>query len=185
MCSSDLLPRAALDDEIATVEGLGATFRMGTRWGRDFALADLRRDHDAVFVAIGAQRSSRMRCEGEDFAVSGLAYLHRVAEGGSPDLGRTVVVVGGGNTAMDAARTVARTGADVTVLYRRTRREMPCLMDEVEGAEEEGIRFEFLAAPVSIVRAAGDGDGVRLRCQRMELGEPDLSGRRRPVDFPG
>ncbi len=178
------LPRAALDAEIATVENLGATFRMGRRWGRDFTLADLRRDHDAVFVAIGAQRSSRMRCEGEDLAIPGLAYLHRVAEGGSPDLGRSVVVVGGGNTAMDAARTAARTGADVTVLYRRTRQEMPCLMDEVEGAEEEGIRFDFLAAPVAIERA-GAGEGLRLRCRRMELGEPDASGRRRPVPVPG
>ena len=178
------LPRAALDAEIELVKRLGATFRMRTRWGLDFTLDDLRRDHDAVFLGIGAQLSSRLRCEGEDLAVSGLDFLRRLAKGESPDLGRNVVVVGGGNTAMDAARTARRLGAEVRVLYRRTRAEMPCLMEEVEGAEAEGVALDFLAAPVRLAHH-DEGHALTLVCQRMELGEPDDSGRRRPVPVPG
>jgi formate dehydrogenase major subunit len=178
------LPRAALDAEINVVERLGATFQMNTRWGRDFTLADLRRDHDAVFLGIGAQLSSRLRCEGEDRALSGIDFLRRTSEGESPELGRTVLVIGGGNTAMDSARTARRLGAEVRVLYRRTRAEMPCLMEEVEGAEEEGVALEYLVAPVRLARQ-GNGHALRLFCQRMELGEPDDSGRRRPVPIPG
>jgi len=177
------LPRTALDDEIAVIERLGATFRMNAAWGRDFSLADLRREHDAVFLAIGAQLSPGLRCDGEDLAMSGLDLLRRVAQGDPPALGRRVVVIGGGNTAMDSSRTALRFGADVSVFYRRTRQEMPCLMEEVEGAEEEGVRFEFLAAPVRLERL-GDGSGLRLVCRRMQLGEPDLSGRRRPLPIP-
>jgi formate dehydrogenase major subunit len=181
------LPREALDAEIRVVEDLGATFRMGERWGRDFSLANLRRDHDAVFLGIGAQLSSSLRCEGEDLALSGIDFLHRVAEGDVPNLGRRVIVVGGGNTAMDAARTARRLGSEVRVVYRRTRAEMPCLMEEVEGAEAEGVELEFLAAPVRIEPSpeAGTGGALKVACQRMELGEPDESGRRRPVPVPG
>jgi formate dehydrogenase major subunit len=178
------LPRAALGAEIDVVEGLGATFRMNTRWGRDFTLADLRRDHDAVFLGIGAQLSSRLRCEGEDLALSGIDFLRRVSEGESPELGQNVLVIGGGNTAMDSARTARRLGAEVRVLYRRTRAEMPCLMEEVEGAEEEGIDMEFLVAPIRLA-PQGNGHALTLVIQRMELGEPDDSGRRRPVPIPG
>ena len=177
------LPRAALDDEIRVIEELGATFRMKTRWGRDFVLADLRRQYDAVFIGIGAQRAHGLGCEGEDLALSGLDFLRRVASGESPQLGWKTVVVGGGNTAIDAARTALRLGAEVRVLYRRTRREMPCLMEEVESAEEEGIHFEFLVAPVRL-HQRGDSRALRLVCQRMELGEPDDSGRRRPLPVP-
>jgi formate dehydrogenase major subunit len=177
------LPRAALDEEIRVIERLGATFRMNSRWGREFRLADLRRDHDAVFLAIGAQLSQDLRCQGEEVALSGLDFLRQVANGESPSLGQRVIVIGGGNTAMDTARTAVRLGADVRVIYRRTRREMPCLMEEVEGAEEEGVRIDYLAAPVSI-SGLGNGHALKLVCQRMELGEPDDSGRRRPVPIP-
>ena len=134
------LPRAALDAEVEVVKRLGAEFRMSTRWGRDFTLDDLRREHDAVFLGIGAQLSSRLRCEGEDLAFSGIEFLRRTSEGESPELGRTVLVIGGGNTAMDSARTARRLGAEVRVLYRRTRAEMPCLMEEVEGRGGGGRR---------------------------------------------
>ncbi len=174
------LPRAALDAEIELIEALGARFHMGRRWGQDFDLAELRRDHDAVFLAIGAQASHGLRCAGEQLALPGLELLRRVAEGTPPELGRRVAVIGGGNTAMDAARTAVRLGAEVTVLYRRTRREMPCLLEEVEGAEEEGVRIEVLVAPLRLAEL-GNGHALRLTCQRMELGEPDASGRRRPV----
>jgi formate dehydrogenase major subunit len=178
------LPRAALEAEVALVERLGATFQMRTRWGRDFTLDDLRRDHDAVFLGVGAQLSSRLRCEGEDLAVSGIDFLRRLAKGETPELGHRVVVVGGGNTAMDSARTARRLGSEVQVLYRRTRAEMPCLMEEVEGAEVEGVSLAFLAAPVRL-EPHGGGHALTLVCQRMELGEPDDSGRRRPVPIAG
>jgi formate dehydrogenase major subunit len=178
------LPREALDEEILAVERLGAVFRMKQRWGEEFTLDDLRREHDAVFIGIGAQRSQGLRCEGQELAMSGLDLLHRAAEGESPPLGRRVIVVGGGNTAMDAARTAVRLDAEVEVFYRRTRQEMPCLLEEVEGAEEEGVRLEYLVAPVSL-RALGNGSRLRLVFRRMELGEPDESGRRRPLPIPG
>jgi formate dehydrogenase major subunit len=176
------LPRAALDDEIRLIERLGATFRMNVHWGSEFSLADLRGEHDAVFLAIGAQLTPGLRCQGDDLALSGLEFLHDVADGVPPPLGRRVIVIGGGNTAMDSARTVVRLGADVHVLYRRTRQEMPCLLEEVEGAEQEGVEFDFLVAPVQLTR---NGQGLRLVCRRMKLGEPDASGRRRPLDVPG
>jgi formate dehydrogenase major subunit len=177
------LPRAALDDEIRVIERLGATFRMNARWGSDFSLSDLQRDHDAVFIGIGAQLTGALRSEGEDLALSGLDFLREVANGNPPQLGQQVVVIGGGNTAMDASRTALRVGADVRVLYRRTRREMPCLLEEVEGAEQEGVKLDFLVAPVRIERLH-NGNGLRIVCRRMELGEPDDSGRRRPVPIP-
>jgi formate dehydrogenase major subunit len=177
------LPRAALDAEIRLIEQLGATFRMSTCWGRDFSLADLRTEHDAVFIGIGAQLSPGLRCEGDELALAGTDFLRRVAKGERPDLGRRVIVVGGGNTAMDSARTAVRLGAEVRVLYRRTRQEMPCLLEEVDGAEEEGVRVDYLVAPVRL-RRLGNGHALRLVCGRMELGEPDDSGRRRPVPVP-
>ena len=204
------LPPAALDAEIAVIERLGAEFRMNVRWGRDFSLADLRQRHRAVFLAVGAQLSRGLRCEGEELALSGLDFLARVARGEPPTLGRRVIVLGGGNTAMDAARSAVRLDANapgsrarsstswpsrsapgarpsdeapgVKVLYRRTRHEMPCLMEEVEGAEEEGVELEYLVAPVALAAMNG---GLELTCQRMELGEPDASGRRRPVPIEG
>jgi formate dehydrogenase major subunit len=178
------LPRAALDDEIRVIERLGAEFRMNVRWGRDFGLGELRRDFDAVFLGIGAQLTQGLRCEGEERALSGIEFLQRTAQGELPELGRRVIVIGGGNTAMDASRTALRLGSDVRVLYRRTRNEMPCLLEEVEGAEEEGIAFEFLVAPVRL-DPPDNGNGLRLVCRRMELGEPDRSGRRRPVPIAG
>lgn len=178
------LPRAALDAEIRVVERLGASFRMNALWGRDFTLADLKRDHDAVFLGIGAQLSSSLGCEGEDLALPGIELLHRVADGERPALGREVVVIGGGNTAMDCARTARRLGAAVRVLYRRTKAEMPCLLDEAEGAEAEGVALEFLVAPVRLA-PGGNGLARKVVCQRIVLAEPDRSGRRRPVPIPG
>jgi len=177
------LPREVLDAEIEAVKRLGAEFQMNSVWGRDFSLAGLRESFDAVFLAIGAQNGQELRCEGDQLAVSGIEFLERVARGERPELGDHVIVVGGGNTAMDACRTAVRLGArNVRVLYRRTRQEMPCLMEEVEGAEVEGVHIEYLAAPIRIERAE-DGS-LRVTCIRMELGEPDASGRRRPVPIP-
>ena len=177
------LPREALDREIDVIRKLGARFRMDSRWGADFTLATLRREHAAVFVAIGAQRAQELRSEGEELAVAGVEFLERVAEGTPPSLGDDVMVVGGGNTAVDCARSAVRLGAgNVRILYRRSRHEMPCLMEEVEAAEVEGVRIDLLTAPVRIER---NGNRLYLHCQRMGLGEPDASGRRRPVAIEG
>jgi formate dehydrogenase major subunit len=173
------LPKDALDAEIDAIRLLGAQFRMGERWGEDFTLAGLREQHDAVFVAIGAQRAQGLHCEGEEHALAGIEFLERVASGNPSPLGNDVVVVGGGNTAMDCARSAVRLGArNVRVVYRRSRQEMPCLMEEVEAAEAEGVRIDLLVAPVRLEQNV-------LTCRRMTLGEPDASGRRRPVELDG
>ncbi len=178
------LPKDALDAEIDVIRALGATFRMEARWGRDFTLADLRERFDAVFVAIGAQRPQALGCPGEALAWSGLDFLARVAGEDPPEVAGSVVVVGGGNTAMDCARSAVRLGASrVRVLYRRSRRDMPCLMEEVEGAEAEQVEIDVLVAPVRIERL--DDGTRRLTCQRMAPGAPDASGRPRPIPVPG
>ena len=178
------LPRHVLDREIATIRALGGEFRMEARLGRDVSLDDLRRDYDAVFLAIGAQGSRKLDCPGEELAMSVLEFLEGVAGGRPPRIGNDVVILGGGNSAMDAARTAVRLGAGaVTVLYRRTRREMPCLMSEVTAAEEEGVQLVTLAAPVRLERS--EDEGLQLTCLRMELGARDDSGRARPVAIPG
>jgi formate dehydrogenase major subunit len=177
------LPRPVLDAEIQMIRNLGAEFHMGKRLGRDFTLDDLRRDFDAVFLAIGAQGSRGLGCPGEELATPALAFLERLTDGPLPAVGSDVVVVGGGNTAMDACRCAVRLGAkSVRVLYRRTRREMPCLMEEVEAAEAEGVKIEFLTAPVGLEDKEGR---LTLTCQRMELGPPDASGRASPVPISG
>jgi formate dehydrogenase major subunit len=173
------LPKEALDAEIDAIRQLGAQFRMGQRWGEHFTLAGLRQQYAAVFVAIGAQRAQGLRCQGEEHALAGIEFLERVAGGNAPALGSHVAVVGGGNTAMDCARSAIRLGArNVRVLYRRGRQEMPCLMEEVEAAEAEGAQIDLLVAPVRLERNV-------LTCRRMTLGEPDASGRRRPVELDG
>lgn len=177
------LPRHVLDSEISAIRDLGAEFRLNQRLGRDFTLTDLRRDFDAVFLALGAQNSRGLDCPGEELALPALDFLEQLTDGPSPVVGDEVIVVGGGNTAMDASRCAVRLGAKaVRVLYRRTRREMPCLMEEVEAAEAEGVRVEFLVAPVRLERQDGK---LVLTCQRMELGAPDASGRARPVPVAG
>jgi formate dehydrogenase major subunit len=177
------LPRSVLDAEIGLVRQLGAEFRMSKRLGRDFTLDELRREFDGVFLAIGAQGSRGLDCPGEELATRAVDFLARLADGPPPALSGDVVVVGGGNTAMDASRSAVRLGAkSVRVLYRRTRKEMPCLMEEVEGAEAEGVHIEFLVAPTRLGRKDGK---LHLTCQRMELGAPDASGRARPVPIPG
>jgi len=178
------LPKDALDAEIAAIRTLGAEFRMGTRWGEDFTLAGLRAWHDAVFVATGAPRAQGLRCPGEEHALSGIGFLEQAAQGNPPPLGDTVVVLGGGNTAVDCARSAVRLGSrNVRILYRRGRQEMPCLMEEVEAAEAEGVRVDLLVAPQRL--EVVERSNLLLTCQRMTLGEPDASGRRRPVPVEG
>jgi formate dehydrogenase major subunit len=183
------LPRAELDEEIKTILGLGVEVAPGKKLGRDFSLdALLHRDKcDAVFLAMGAPLGKKMGVPGEDSVTgvqSALDFLREVELRGAPRLHGKVAVVGGGNSAIDAARTALRCGAEeVTILYRRTRAEMPAHHEEVEAAEREGVRLTMLAAPRAILSEAGRLTGVR--CIRMALGEPDRSGRRKPIPIPG
>ncbi len=181
------LPKDILDKEIDLILTLGIDIHYNSEFGRDITAEELkRRGFDAVFLGIGAQKSVRMRIEGEDSegVLSGIGFLHDCACGKEFDFsGKTVVVVGGGNTAMDASRTSVRLGArKVIVLYRRTRKEMPANDAEIREAEEEGIEFQFLSAPVKVKR---EEKYLAAECIRMELGEPDASGRRRPVPVVG
>lgn len=183
------LPRAELDEEIGRILGLGVEVVSGKKLGRDFGLeALIRRDKfDAVFLAVGAPLGKKMGVAGEENTAGvepALDFLRRVELQGPPTLRGRVSVVGGGNSAIDAARTALRCGAEeVTILYRRTRKEMPAHHEEVEAAEREGVRLEMLVAPVAILSAEGRLSGVR--CIRMALGEPDASGRRTPIPIQG
>jgi NADPH-dependent glutamate synthase beta subunit-like oxidoreductase/Pyruvate/2-oxoacid:ferredoxin oxidoreductase delta subunit len=179
------LPREVLDAEIQRVLDLGVRLRLNTVIGHDIPLAELRAQFKAVFVGIGAHRGLKLRVTGEDApnVFTGTDFLNRANSGESVEVGKAVIVVGGGDTAIDAARVSKRLGAEVTLLYRRTRAEMPAIKPEIEGAIEEGVRIEFLAAPTEILTS--DGRAVGMRCIRMELGEPDASGRARPVPKPG
>ncbi|WP_419785251.1 FAD-dependent oxidoreductase [Pseudodesulfovibrio sp.] len=181
------LPKADLDWEIQGILDLGVETRMNTKFGRDFTIESLKADgFETIFLGIGAWQASGMYAEGEDLdgVMGGIEFLTAHALGQKPETGDKVIVVGGGNTAIDAARTCVRLGADVTLMYRRTRNEMPANVEEIVGAEEEGVNFLFLAAPARVI---GDENGraVALEYYEMELGEPDESGRRRPVKKEG
>lgn len=179
------LPQNILDAEIQRILDMGVELKLNTMVGKDVPLGDIRRDYKAVFVGLGAHKGLNLRVEGEDAenVITGVEFLHRVNVGEKVEVGNSVVVIGGGDTAIDAARVSRRLGADVTILYRRTKAEMPAYEDEIEGAIEEGINIEFLAAPIQIFRNNGKASG--MKCQRMELGDPDASGRRRPVPIEG
>jgi formate dehydrogenase major subunit len=179
------LPKATLDAEIATITALGVRIMCGKSLGTHLRLQDLQADFDAVYLAIGSWTPTPMGLEGENSegVWTGIRYLEHVAKGEAPDPGGVVVVVGGGNTAIDCARTALRSGAErVVLLYRRTRDEMPAEPHEVADAEAEGVELRFLAAPTAIRRTAA---GLTLRCLEMTLGGPDRSGRRRPIPLEG
>jgi formate dehydrogenase major subunit len=182
------LPKDVLDLEIAQILSLGPTLRTNTTLGEDFTLASLKaQGYDAVFLGIGAWRSSLMRVQNEQSAgvLSGIEFLKAFGLRRPIDVRGTVAVVGGGNTAIDCARTAIRLGArDVKLLYRRTRAEMPANDSEIRDAIEEGVKTQFLVAPTRVVTGP-DGTLVGLECQRMELGEPDASGRRSPKPVRG
>ncbi|MBI5015591.1 MAG: FAD-dependent oxidoreductase [Deltaproteobacteria bacterium] len=183
------LPKDVLNAEIQVIRDLGVEIRLNTAVGVDVSFADLRRDYDAVFLGVGSQRSAKLDIPGEDLegVVHGVDYLKRVNLGEKVGLGDRVAVVGGGNVAMDAVRTALRTGSkEVFCLYRRGRAEMPAAPEEIEEALEEGVAFEFLVAPVRVLGTGGESGKVTgIECVRMELGEPDASGRRRPVPVAG
>jgi formate dehydrogenase major subunit len=175
------LPQAVLQKEIDWLLTHGVEVRTGMTLGKNITLDELRRDFDGVILAMGCWKSSPMRVPGEDLdgVLGGINFLYDVKTNPDVKIGRRVAVVGGGNTAMDACRSARRLGAEeVSVLYRRSREEMPADDLEIEEATGEGVNFIYLAAPKSI---EGNGRVERVVCERMKLGEPDASGRRSPV----
>jgi putative selenate reductase len=181
------LTAEALGADLDRLRELGVRFHLGQALGRDLALADLRREFPYVFLGVGAQVGKRLGIPGEDAAgvVDALVFLDRVRAGVPMDLGRRVIIIGGGNTAMDAARCSRRLVRDgeVTLVYRRTRAQMPADPAEVADCLEEGVGLRDLLAPAAVVAEGGRVTG--LACTRMALGERDASGRPRPVPVPG
>jgi len=173
------LPKDVLDREISNIEGLGVEVRTGVPLGENLTWDDLK-DYQAIFVATGAHRSRGLHIPGEKakHVLSGLDLLRKINLGKKLKLGDKIAIIGGGNTAIDVARSVLRLGKKATILYRRSKEEMPAFEDEMVEAMEEGVKIRYLVNPIRIQQK----DGLkRLECLRMELGEKDESGRRRPI----
>ncbi|HYE65617.1 MAG TPA: NAD(P)-dependent oxidoreductase [Pyrinomonadaceae bacterium] len=177
-------------DEAAMVERLGVRFKLNTEIGRDVSFDELESSHDAVFIGIGLGATTRLNIPGEDLSgvYDALEFIERVKtrDWANVPIGRTVAVIGAGNTAIDAVTQAKRLGAErVLMIYRRTEREMPAYEYEYELAKKDAIEFWWQTAPVEVL-ASEDGSRVAgLRCVRMELGEPDASGRRSARPIPG
>lgn len=179
------LPQNILDAEVQRIADMGVEIKVNTMVGNDIPYEDLQKEYKATFVALGAHLGRKLRVEGEDASnvMTGVDLLHKVNAGETVEVGDHVVVIGGGDTAIDAARIARRLGAKATILYRRTRTEMPAIEEEIVGAEEEDVKLHLLAAPIEIYSDGNKATG--MKCQKMELGEPDDSGRRRPVPIEG
>lgn len=181
------LPRSVLHKEIDYLRQMGVEIRLNTPVGKDLSLQALKNQgYDAIFIATGAHLSRKLGLEGEEASgiLHAVDFLRKVALSQPLTLGEKVVVIGGGNAAIDAARTAYRLGAkEVTIAYRRTRNEMPAQAEEIEEAEHEGIKIEYLTAPIKLLLENGNICGVQ--CQRMALGDPDESGRPRPIPISG
>ncbi|GER87718.1 hypothetical protein KDW_18800 [Dictyobacter vulcani] len=176
------LPRAELNRDIDAMRQLGVQMHFNMAIGRDISLLQLQQEFDSVLLAVGAQRSQRLNIPGEQMltgVIPATTFLKNYNLNPGTKLSGTVAVIGGGSTALDAARSALRAGADhVTILYRRTRLEMPAQIEEVRAAHEEGIDLQELVAPVQLLGEAGKLNAIR--CQRMQLAEPDAQGRRQP-----
>ena len=176
------LPKGVVRKQVRALEGMGVKFQVGVTVGKDVSVGELTSNFAAVFVAGGAWKERPLGIKGEKLALSGLEFLNRANAGDTTIPGKKVAVVGGGNVAVDVARTLRRLGAEPVVLYRRTRDEMPVFRDELEKATEEGIEFQFLTLPTAAVKNNGS---ISVTCRRMKLGAPDASGRPQPVPIPG
>ena len=182
------LPRHVLDRDITYIKKMGVVIKTGIKFGVDITLADLKKQGaDAIILAIGTHQGLDMgvanKAHSERY-MDCLTFLRRYADGERIDLGESVIVVGGGNAAVDAARSAKRCGAnEVKIFYRRSYQEMTADRDEIEEAQAEGIEIEYLSTPVKII--GNNGDIQRLEFVRTRLGEPDESGRRRPVPIKG
>jgi len=180
------LPKEILRKEIGYIQKLGVEIRTGVQVGKDIALEEIRENHDALFIAAGAHGGMRLRVEGEELpgVIEGIRFLRAVNLGEKVEVGKKTAVIGGGNTAVDCARTAKRLGAEeVTIVYRRSRSEMPASAEEVAAVEEEGITIEFLTTPTCFF--SENGRLSTMGCVRMRLGELDVSGRPRPIPIEG
>jgi len=180
------LPKEVLNQEIDIIQKMGVIMKNNVRIGRDTNLEHLRSVFDAVYLSPGCWESIALGCPGEDLegVFGGIDFLANVVQNKPMKTGKRIAVIGGGNTAMDACRTAIRLGAEkVYNLYRRTRDEMPAEKIEIVESEEEGVDFRFLVAPIEVLGHDGKVSGIRL--QKMKLGEPDASGRRRPMPIEG
>ena len=181
------LPREQIMFDVSNIEARGVKIKLNTHIGSpDKAISGLLEEgYKAVFLAVGAQRGRMLEVPGEEGTegvMDCLDFLKNVSAGDLKSPGKTVAVIGGGNSAVDAARTAKRLTPDVYIVYRRTRNEMPALEHEIEEAELEGVKFHYLVAPVKVITENGKAKG--LECVKMKLGEPDSSGRRRPEPIP-
>ena len=184
------MPRTILQRDIDIIQSVGVEIIYNCRVGTDITLPELKKKHAAVFIAPGAHSSKPMGVDGEEkgykgFLTGGIYFLRDAYLGKPTGMGKKVVVVGGGNTAIDCVRVALREGAEMSCLvYRRSRKEMPADVWEVDGADEEGVKFEFQVLPTRVI--ANENDEITgVECVRMALGEPDASGRRRPEPMPG
>ncbi|HPH54866.1 MAG TPA: FAD-dependent oxidoreductase, partial [Smithella sp.] len=185
------LPRNILDGEIDDIRALGVDIKLNTRVGKDITFAKLEKEFDYVYLATGAHKSQKMGVKGEDLknVYGGVEFLRDFNANeekwlnGKNTLGKKVAVIGGGNSAIDAARIALRLGSEVTILYRRLRQDMPAAEEEIKAAEEEGIKIDYLVAPLNVEGAKGKVTGIT--CQRMKLGDFDSSGRKKPVPVEG
>jgi NADPH-dependent glutamate synthase beta subunit-like oxidoreductase len=181
------LPREILDQEIEIITNLGVEIKTNTALGDDVSVDGLLEDgYKAVYLAIGAHQGIELGVPGEkaNGVRQGVEFLREANLTGKTDVGKNVAIIGGGNVAIDVARSAVRLGAEtVNIVYRRTRNEMPAWEEEIQAAEDEGVQITYLAAPQEVLTR--DGQVVGLRCIRMELTEPDSSGRKRPVPIPG
>ena len=179
------LPRRILAAEIEAIRKMGVELSCNTIIGRDKSFDELKEEFDTIFIGIGAHGEIKLGLEGEeaDNVISGVKFLHMIHSGIKVTLGDKVVIIGGGDSSISAARVAIRLGAEVTILYRRSRAEMPAIKQEIEAALAEGITIQFLVSPVAI--EIRDGKAISIACQKMKLGDPDDSGRRRPVPIEG
>jgi indolepyruvate ferredoxin oxidoreductase alpha subunit len=180
------LPRNILTKETDIIRKMGIEVKLNTRVGADVKLADLKKEYDAVFIAVGAHKGRNLGIENDKIGgvIDGTEFLHKVNIGEEVPVGNKVVVVGGGNVAIDCARTCVRLGfKEVDVVYRRSRAEMPAIAEEIAEAEREGVKLRLLSVPNKVTVKGNKATG--LECVRMKLGEPDENGRRRPLPLSG
>jgi NADH-quinone oxidoreductase subunit F len=180
------LPRKILEQEIKDILDMGVDVKLNTVVGKDITMENIKNDYDAIYITSGAPMDMKLGIDGEDAngVMSGLDLLREIGLGGESKIGNKVAVIGGGNSAIDAARAARRLGAEVTIVYRRMRRDMPAYEEEISGALEEGIKLMTLVGPTKVI--TDENNNVKgLECIKMDLGPYDRSGRCRPVPMEG
>jgi NADH-quinone oxidoreductase subunit F len=179
------LPREIIEREINLVEKMGVKIKLNTRVGKNISIKEIKKKYDAIYIAIGNYKEYTLGIENENATgvISGLEILKNIGQSNSIKVGKKIVVIGGGNSAIDTARTVKRLGSDVIILYRRERKDMPAFEEEIYDALEEGINLDVLVGPSKVL--VKNGKVIGLKCIRMSLGSYDDSGRRKPIPIKG